>query len=589
MATTTCVRVQVLGPVHVSRSGSGSAPVFLTEPRPLSALLYLALARPRGLHSRDTLIAMLWPEADQAKGRHALRNALHTIRLTLGDDLLVSIGDSLIGVEQSRMQCDALALDAELDAGRYDAVMARYGGELLQGFHVSRAPEFERWLDAERRRYRDAVLDAARRHAEECHARGDLTGAVAIARQAAALAPDHEPTRRRLLALLLESGDNAAAIQCYDDFAQHLKREYETDPAPETRDMLVRARVARRAVADVSERAPRPTHDGEAYVLYVRGHYLFLRAAHGGRTEDLLVSRTLFEQALQRDPDFALAHAGLSNFFAVAAVRNILRPFRANFDRAIELSHRTLALDPQQAIPHVHFAVQAMYLDSRWDVAEQELARVVALDPLYAEGRRLRGIQLSAMGRRADAIAELREAVRLEPQIAFFRYALASALMDVREYDAALVELHRALELDPGYSAARERLIRCRERQGCFADAIAERRRRGEVVTDFETAFDAEGADGYRKARANELRETIQMLGARLGVSPLENASDILNPLQLRLALAHAELGEWNEARAWEEHAAREQPGRRQWFLTHPDLEPLHRRNGGPDRMMGER
>ena len=350
------------------------------------------------------------------------------------------------------------------------------------------------------------------------------------------------------------------------------------------KDMLIRARVACRTATDIPERAPRPTRDGEAYVLYVRGHYLFLRAAHGGRTEDLLVSRTLFEQALQRDPDFALAHAGLSNFFAVAAVRNILRPFKANFDRAIELSHHTLALDPHQAIPHVHFAVQAMYLDSRWDVAEQELARAVALDPLYAEGRRLRGIQLGAMGRRAEAIAELREAVRLEPQIAFFRYALASALMDVRDYAAALMELHRALELDPGYAAARERLVRCHERQGRFADAIAERRRRGEVVTDFETAFDAEGPDGYRKARANELRETIRMLEARLGVSPLENASDILNPLQLRLALAHAELGEWDEALAWEEHAALEQPGRRQWFLTHPDLEPLHPRDRSTER-----
>ena len=576
------VRMQVLGPVRVSSNGGRPATTFLTRPRPLSVLLYLTLARPRGLHARDTLIAMFWPEADHEGGRHALRNALHSIRLTLGDELLVTEGDSLVGVGAARLECDALLLEADLGAGNYDEAINRYDGELLQGFHVSGAPEFERWLDGERRRLRDAVLSAAWHRAEEYRVQGNLRGAIEIARRALALAPDDEPTLRRLLPLLLDDGDHSAAIRAYESFAQRMVLEYQADPAPETMQLLARARAgssSRLPVNIVRSQDARPTHDSEAYILYVRGNYLFLRAAHGGHAEDLLESRVLFEQALERDPNFALAHAGLSNFYSVGATRNLLRPFHTHFNRAIEISRHTLALDPSQAIPHVHFGVKAMYLDSDWEAAEREFACALALDPRYAETQRFYGVYLGAMGKRVEGIEYLREAVRLEPQIAIYRNALAAAYMDERDYGGAIEQLRRALELDPRYAAARDRLIRCYERLELFDEAIRERRAHGGVVDDFAIALEAEGADGYRRVRARELRATIQTLEERVQVDPPENASDLLNPVQIRIALAFAELGEWDRARFWEEQLCSVQPGRRQWFVTHPDLAPLHTRD----------
>ena len=71
-------------------------------------------------------------------------------------------------------------------------------------------------------------------------------------------------------------------------------------------------------------------------------------------------------------------------------------------------------------------------------------------------------------------------------------------------------------------------------------------------------------------------RGLIESTAGQLTDGPPENAADILNPPPLRLALACAELGEWDRARAWEEHACTRRPGQRQWFIAHPELAPIH-------------
>ena len=223
----------------MTRSDGGATTPLLTQPRRLAVLAYLVLARPRGLHSRDTLVALLWPEADQASGRHALRNALHGIRQALGE-VVVTAGDEQVGVNRDRISCDAMALETDLAAGRLAEALTRYTGELLQGFHVADAPEFERWLDAERSRLHDSVFRAAVACAESCRARGDFDGALFAARRASALAPDDEVSLRRLMEIQSTAGDRAAAIRAYDRFAQRADDDYGVEPSAETLQ-LVRA------------------------------------------------------------------------------------------------------------------------------------------------------------------------------------------------------------------------------------------------------------------------------------------------------------------------------------------------------------
>jgi len=230
--------LQVLGPVSVRRPDSAHAVTLLTQPRRLAVLAYLMLARPRGFQSRDTIVALLWPDASPVHGRHDLRNALHAIRQSLGEDVIVRAGDSLVAIDQLRVGCDALLMEADLAADRPDDALARYEGELLQGFHVSGAPAFERWVDVERTRLAAGAVAAASSSAERHLGRGDVTRALRLARHACALAPDDERVFRRLLRMLMDAGDVAAAARAYDLFARRLRTDFGSAPAEETRAIV---------------------------------------------------------------------------------------------------------------------------------------------------------------------------------------------------------------------------------------------------------------------------------------------------------------------------------------------------------------
>jgi tetratricopeptide (TPR) repeat protein len=257
----------------------------------------------------------------------------------------------------------------------------------------------------------------------------------------------------------------------------------------------------------------------------------------------------------------------------VGAARNLLRPFAEHFGRTIELSRRATALDPTLAIPHVHFGVKAMYLDGEWEAAGTAFRRAVEVEPTYAEGHRFLAIWLALQGESSAAIDHFRAAVRHEPDMPIYRNGLADALMAARQHDDAIAELRHALARDPTYWAARTRLLRCLERQGRFEEAVAERL--ADARADgaaFRQAWQEGGKDGYLRARAAEVRLVLERTAAQVTQSPGENAADLFNPPELSLALLHAELGDWDAARAWEERACARQPWRRRWFTSHPDL-----------------
>lgn len=320
---------------------------------------------------------------------------------------------------------------------------------------------------------------------------------------------------------------------------------------------------------------PQAPRDAEAHLSCLRGHWHFLRAAHvGGSREDLERSRRCFEEALARDPTYGAAYAGLSNYFAVCAARGMRTPFEEAFGQAIALSHRALELDASLAVPHVHFGVRALYLERDWSTAAREFAEAVRLDPGYAEAHRFLGIVRCALGDRAAGVAALREAIRLEPQTPLFRNSLADALLQDGAVAAAVLELEIALAIDPGFRAAAERLVRCHERAGRWAEAVAARTRLGAAgeAEAFGAALAAGGEAGYRAARRRELEAHVAALHARLAHRGPSGPGDRFVPPRLALALALAELGDWDAAWAVERDA---DPGHLPWFTGHPWLAPL--------------
>jgi DNA-binding SARP family transcriptional activator len=252
------VEFRVLGAVNLLSADGRELRAVLAQPKRVALLAYVAAASPRGFHRRDSLLALFWPELDQEHARAALRQALHGLRRALGDDALESRGDEEIRLGDQDVWCDALAFDSAVDAARHTEALKLYRGDLLDGFFISGAPEFERWLEDERARLRRRAVETAWKLAETCRVSGDLSLAAHWARHAAALVRDDEGALRRLITLLGDLGDRAGALQAYDVFARRLTEEYEARPATETRALIAAIRSRENTIPPETKRPPKP-------------------------------------------------------------------------------------------------------------------------------------------------------------------------------------------------------------------------------------------------------------------------------------------------------------------------------------------
>jgi DNA-binding SARP family transcriptional activator/TolB-like protein len=232
--TAPLIEFRLLGSLSVRTEAGHEAGAVLAQPKRLALLAYLAAATPPGFHRRDTLLALFWSEADQEHARTSLRKALHFLRHELGPGVVVSRGDEEVGVERDRCRCDAVAFVEAVDAGRPEQALGLYQGDFLAGFHVSDAPEFERWLEETRGRLRDRATQAAWSLAGEEEAKARVSAAVPWARRAVGLSPYDEVGIRRLVTLLDRAGDRAGAVFAYEQFAQRLSADLDLEPSADT-------------------------------------------------------------------------------------------------------------------------------------------------------------------------------------------------------------------------------------------------------------------------------------------------------------------------------------------------------------------
>jgi len=227
------IDMRVLGTLEIRGAHTDAAVLGLTQPRQVALLLYLALAQPPGPQPRASLMAFLWPEADEESARHSLRNTLYSLRRTLGDRAFVARGAAYVGLEPGAVHCDALEVRRLLAEHRWNEAVVAWNGELAPGLHVSDAGEFEQWLEGQRTGLRRAVADAAWRSVDELERSGDA-GLVATARKAWVLEPTNEDGARRLMRFVDATEGRTAALRVYDDLLEALRRELEAEPSAET-------------------------------------------------------------------------------------------------------------------------------------------------------------------------------------------------------------------------------------------------------------------------------------------------------------------------------------------------------------------
>lgn len=228
------IQLFLFGGVALRGVDEKRAAKVLAQSKLAALLAVLALAPEGRMMRRDKLVGLLWPELDQPHARTALRKAVHALRALLGGDAFTTRGDEEVGLDASRVWCDAADLRASADAGRLARVHELYRDELMPGFYLAECTAFERWLDDERGLARERAAAATWALAQQSEAEGKLTVAGSYAKKAVRFAWDDERILRRTLTMLARIGDHAGALSLYDEFARRMREELQAEPSRET-------------------------------------------------------------------------------------------------------------------------------------------------------------------------------------------------------------------------------------------------------------------------------------------------------------------------------------------------------------------
>lgn len=249
-------RLLTLGTVDLRGGDGHPVEAVLCQPKRLALLAYLAVATPRGFHRRDKLVGLFWPELDNERARGSLNQAVYMLRRALTPSTIVSRGGEAVALREGAVWCDSAAFENALEQARLNEAVELYRGDLLDGFFLPDAAEFERWLDGERARLRGRAAQAGWALAEMHASRGEATQAIERARWAAALMPGDERSLRRQVELMERLGDRAGALRVYDEFAERLRLDYDLDPSAETRARIDAVRSTQQVPARHGAAAP---------------------------------------------------------------------------------------------------------------------------------------------------------------------------------------------------------------------------------------------------------------------------------------------------------------------------------------------
>ena len=215
----------------------------------------------------------------------------------------------------------------------------------------------------------------------------------------------------------------------------------------------------------------RSTENAEAYRLYLKGRYYWNR-----RTGNLLEkANRYFQQAIEMDPRYGLAHAALAESFALFSYYGVLSPAEA-YAKAEAAARTAIGIDEAEAGAHVARGYIKMSYEWDWAGSELEFRRALDIEPNDGTARQWYAAYLTAVGRIGDALVEYKRALDAEPLSLIITVSVGHGYYFARQYDRAFEELTAAVEMDPGFVEARLRRGWVYELKGMYVEAVAELR-----------------------------------------------------------------------------------------------------------------
>lgn len=308
-----------------------------------------------------------------------------------------------------------------------------------------------------------------------------------------------------------------------------------------------------------SRLAIRHTADPEAYHQYLRGRYFWNRRTREGYKKAI----EYFNQAIEKDPAYALAYSGLADCYVLGG--DALSTQEA-FSKAKAAAERALEIDNTLAEAHASLALMKMAYDWDFDSAESEFRRSIELNPNYATAHQWYADCLILMGRTDEAIASIRRAQELDPLSLIISRDAGRLFYFARRYDDAIAECRKTLELDPNFSPVHVTL----------ADTYVQKKDYDAAINHYENVINLSGGRSLMKSplaytyalagRKGEARRLLDELIKMAGERP---------PNPFDLAVIHTGLGENDEAIRLLEKAYRERSYRLVYIIVEPAFDPL--------------
>lgn len=253
----------------------------------------------------------------------------------------------------------------------------------------------------------------------------------------------------------------------------------------------------------------RSTRNVEAYHLYLRGRYFWNKR----NKEALEKAAGYFREALEKDPDYAVAYAGLADTYAIMALLEFIAP-REAYPEAKKMVEKALFLDERLAEAHTSLGLVRFQYDWDWSGSETEFRRAIELNANYAPSHHFYADMLKAQGRFGEALEQINLAKELDPLSLAISTGVGHVLYLSKDYDESIKQYSRAVELDPNFMQTHLWFGRPYLEKGMYSEAIAELQ---EAVSLSGESTVALAMLGHALAAAGMRAEADEVLNKLLG------------------------------------------------------------------------
>lgn len=300
----------------------------------------------------------------------------------------------------------------------------------------------------------------------------------------------------------------------------------------------------------------RQTENVEAYQLYMKGRFYLLKTVKA----DTEQSVSYFQQAIELDPNYALAYAGLADAYRGQTVGGEM-PSSEFMPKAKAAALQAIELDDTLAEAHTNLGHIYFWYDWDWNAAEKQQQRALELDSNSADALQFYAHLLSNTGRHIEALAKIKRARELDPLNLRINALEGLFLLHAGQTDEAIAKLQKTLELDPNYRLANMFAARAYIEKGMFAEAIAATRKARELsaVSSEPIAYGT-----YALAKSGKITEANTALGELL-----KSSNERYVP-SYNIALVYNALGESSKALDYLEKAFAEKDVRMVWLKVEP-------------------